>query len=55
MKRFELVRLTLAEANTFVETHHRHHRPVQGHIAGMLAWGCVPPTIGLLWCVGWLS
>lgn len=23
--------LTLAEANTFVATHHRHHGPVQGH------------------------
>lgn len=26
------VRITLAEANAFVERHHRHHRPVVGHI-----------------------
>lgn len=28
----ELVRVTLADANEFVEAHHRHHRPVVGHL-----------------------
>lgn len=27
----EIVPITLAEANAFVEIHHRHHRPVVGH------------------------
>ena len=27
----ELVPITLAEANMFVEQHHRHHKPVVGH------------------------
>lgn len=27
----ELIPLTLAEANAFVEQHHRHHKPVPGH------------------------
>lgn len=26
------VRITLSEANTFVEHHHRHHKPVIGHL-----------------------
>ena len=29
--RLILVPVTLAEANRFVEAHHRHHRPVVGH------------------------
>jgi hypothetical protein len=29
--RLEVVPITLAEANTFVEQYHRHHRPVVGH------------------------
>lgn len=28
---FELVPITLKEANFFVEQHHRHHKPVTGH------------------------
>ena len=28
----ELVRIDLAEANAFVSQHHRHHKPVVGHI-----------------------
>ncbi|HMT45508.1 MAG TPA: hypothetical protein PKE59_00175 [Novosphingobium sp.] len=32
MKRFRVVRLSLAEANAFVSEHHRHHGPVVGHI-----------------------
>ncbi|AVK04366.1 hypothetical protein R4J59_11610 [Pseudomonas paraeruginosa] len=31
MSRLEVCPLTLAEANAFVEQHHRHHGPVQGH------------------------
>lgn len=31
MAKFELVALPLAEANAFVEQHHRHHQPVVGH------------------------
>ena len=31
MKKIEIIPLTLAEANAFVEEHHRHHRPVVGH------------------------
>jgi hypothetical protein len=31
-RKFELVRLTLAEANAFVRAHHRHHKPVIGHV-----------------------
>ncbi|MGR9099981.1 MAG: XF1762 family protein, partial [Gammaproteobacteria bacterium] len=27
----ELTPITLAEANAFVEQHHRHHKPVVGH------------------------
>lgn len=27
----EIVPITLAEANAFVEQHHRHHKPVVGH------------------------
>ena len=30
--KLERVRLSLAEANEFVRTHHRHHRPVVGHL-----------------------
>jgi len=29
--KLEIVPATLAEANEFVKTHHRHHRPVVGH------------------------
>src|ERR1043166_10177777 len=29
---FATVRLDLAEANAFVAQHHRHHKPVVGHI-----------------------
>lgn len=32
MKRLTVERLELAEANAFVEQHHRHHRPVVGHV-----------------------
>lgn len=32
MTRFVLQRLDLAEANAFVGQHHRHHKPVVGHI-----------------------
>ncbi|EPF6736802.1 hypothetical protein NR640_005420 [Pseudomonas aeruginosa] len=31
MSKLEICPLTLAEANAFVEQHHRHHGPVQGH------------------------
>lgn len=31
MKEIEIIPLTLAEANAFVEEHHRHHKPVVGH------------------------
>ena len=31
MAKFELVAIPLAEANAFVEQHHRHHQPVVGH------------------------
>ncbi len=31
-RKFEIVRLELAEANAFVAKHHRHHRPVVGHV-----------------------
>ncbi len=31
-RKFELVRLDLAEANAFVRAHHRHHKPVIGHV-----------------------
>lgn len=30
-EKFSLVPLPLAEANAFVEQHHRHHKPVIGH------------------------
>jgi hypothetical protein len=30
--RLTVVRIGLDEANTFVAQHHRHHKPVQGHI-----------------------
>lgn len=32
MSRLTVERLELGEANTFVEQHHRHHRPVIGHV-----------------------
>jgi hypothetical protein len=32
MKQFVLHRVELAEANAFVAEHHRHHRPVIGHV-----------------------
>lgn len=32
MRRFALHRLDLAEANAFVSQHHRHHKPVVGHL-----------------------
>lgn len=32
MKRLSVERLELAEANAFVEMHHRHHKPVVGHV-----------------------
>lgn len=31
-RKFQLVRIELAEANAFVAEHHRHHRPVVGHV-----------------------
>jgi len=31
-QRLTLVRVDLAEANAFVEAHHRHHKPVVGHL-----------------------
>lgn len=31
-RKFTLERLELAEANAFVTEHHRHHKPVVGHI-----------------------
>lgn len=30
--KLEVVRIDLAEANAFVDQHHRHHKPVVGHI-----------------------
>jgi hypothetical protein len=30
--RLSVVRLTLAESNAFVAMHHRHHKPVVGHV-----------------------
>lgn len=30
-KKLDIVPLSLAEANAFVERHHRHHKPVTGH------------------------
>lgn len=32
MSKLAHVRITLAEANSFVRQHHRHHRPVVGHL-----------------------
>jgi hypothetical protein len=32
MPRFTIERIDLAEANAFVRAHHRHHRPVVGHV-----------------------
>lgn len=32
MTRMTHVRLELAEANAFVQLHHRHHKPVAGHL-----------------------
>lgn len=31
-RKFTIERLELAEANAFVREHHRHHRPVVGHV-----------------------
>lgn len=31
-RKFTIERLDLAEANAFVREHHRHHRPVVGHV-----------------------
>ncbi len=31
-RKFEITRLELREANTFVAEHHRHHKPVIGHV-----------------------
>jgi hypothetical protein len=31
-RKFTIERLELAEANAFVTEHHRHHRPVVGHV-----------------------
>lgn len=31
-RKFELVRISLSEANAFVRAHHRHHKPVIGHL-----------------------
>lgn len=33
-----VVPLTLAQLNTFVAEHHRHHKPVQGHRFSLGAW-----------------
>ncbi|WP_369693792.1 XF1762 family protein [Pseudomonas citronellolis] len=43
MSRLEIVPLSLAEANTFVVKHHRHHGPVQGHkfSLGVASDGCI--------------
>lgn len=30
-KRLRLITVTLRDANSFVATHHRHHKPVRGH------------------------
>lgn len=32
MKKFTLARIGLDEANAFVDAHHRHHKPVVGHL-----------------------
>lgn len=32
MPRFSVERVSLEEANAFVSAHHRHHRPVIGHV-----------------------
>lgn len=32
MSKLSIERLDLAEANTFVRLHHRHHKPVVGHL-----------------------
>jgi hypothetical protein len=32
MTKFSVERLELAEANAFVRLHHRHHKPVVGHV-----------------------
>lgn len=32
MSKFVHVRIELAEANAFVREHHRHHKPVVGHL-----------------------
>lgn len=32
MSAFTVVRVSLADANSFVADHHRHHRPVVGHL-----------------------
>ena len=32
MSKLRVVRIDLAEANTFVAEHHRHHKPVVGHL-----------------------
>lgn len=32
MAKFHHIRIELAEANAFVAEHHRHHRPVVGHV-----------------------
>lgn len=31
-RKFDLVRISLGEANAFVRAHHRHHKPVIGHL-----------------------
>jgi hypothetical protein len=31
MRSLEIIHIELAEANAFVEKHHRHHKPVTGH------------------------
>lgn len=38
MSRLSHVRIELGEANAFVSRHHRHHRPVVGHLFSL---GCV--------------
>ena len=32
MTKLKHIRVTLADANKFIEAHHRHHRPVVGHL-----------------------
>lgn len=35
---FRLAPISLRDANAFVATHHRHHKPVRGHRYSLAAW-----------------